>query len=89
MSESFVPLIPPKAPGKSQANTNFRVNVIPNTQAASDPVPPSNVEAVAHSHASDQSSAQPVVTVQRDGDRVTGIRIVCTCGQTIDLSCVY
>ena len=34
-------------------------------------------------------SRQPVVTLQRDGDRVTGIRIECSCGQVIDLACSY
>jgi hypothetical protein len=32
---------------------------------------------------------EPRVTVQRDGDRVTHLRIQCTCGMTIDLACVY
>jgi hypothetical protein len=31
----------------------------------------------------------PVVTLQREGDRVTGIRITCRCGEVIDLACVY
>jgi hypothetical protein len=32
---------------------------------------------------------EPRVTVQRDGDRVTHLRIQCTCGQIMDLACVY
>jgi len=32
---------------------------------------------------------EPRVSVQREGDRVTGIRVQCTCGQAIDLACVY
>jgi hypothetical protein len=32
---------------------------------------------------------EPRVTVQRDGDRVTHVRIQCTCGQIMDLACVY
>jgi hypothetical protein len=32
---------------------------------------------------------EPRVTVQRDGNRVTHLRIQCTCGQTMDLACVY
>lgn len=31
----------------------------------------------------------PVVTLQREGDRVTGIRITCRCGEVIDLACDY
>ena len=33
--------------------------------------------------------AEPRVTVQRDGDRVTHLRIQCTCGMIMDLACVY
>jgi hypothetical protein len=29
------------------------------------------------------------VTVQRDGHRITHLHIRCTCGQTIDLACLY
>jgi hypothetical protein len=32
---------------------------------------------------------EPRVTVQRDGDRVTHLRIQCICGQVLDLACVY
>jgi hypothetical protein len=32
---------------------------------------------------------EPRVTVQREGDRVTHLRIQCTCGQIMELACVY
>ena len=32
---------------------------------------------------------KPRVSVQRDGSRVTHLRIQCTCGQTLDLACLY
>ena len=32
---------------------------------------------------------EPRVTVQRDGDRVTHLRIQCSCGQIMELACVY
>jgi hypothetical protein len=32
---------------------------------------------------------QPVVTLEKDGDRVTHVRIQCTCGQVIELDCAY
>jgi hypothetical protein len=31
----------------------------------------------------------PQVTLQREGDRVTAIRIECQCGQVIELTCSY
>ncbi len=32
---------------------------------------------------------EPRLSVQSDGDRVTSIRVQCTCGQVMDLACVY
>ena len=34
-------------------------------------------------------ACEPKVTLQREGDRVTGIQIQCTCGQLIELACQY
>ena len=34
-------------------------------------------------------NCDPQISIQRQGEVVTGIRIVCGCGQTIDLACVY
>ena len=35
------------------------------------------------------NSAKPGVTLKRDGDVVTGIRIQCGCGRVHDLTCIY
>jgi len=32
---------------------------------------------------------EPRVTLQRDGGRVSSIRVQCSCGQVIELACVY
>ena len=48
---------------------------------------PFQVAAPAHSHG--QGAGQPVVTLQREGERVTGIRVECACGQVIELACSY
>lgn len=32
---------------------------------------------------------EPRVSVQREGDRVTSIRVQCTCGQVMELACIY
>ncbi len=32
---------------------------------------------------------EPKVILHRDGDRITGLRIQCSCGQVMDLACVY
>jgi hypothetical protein len=31
----------------------------------------------------------PKVSLQRDGDRIASIRVECSCGQVIELNCVY
>ena len=35
------------------------------------------------------AACEPRVTVEREGDFVSAIRIQCTCGQTLELACVY
>ena len=46
------------------------------------------LQPAAHSGA-ETKPCEPRVTVQRDGNRVTHLRIQCTCGQIMDLACVY
>lgn len=43
----------------------------------------------ASAHLACAPTAAPTVTLQRDGDRVTHIRIQCACGQMIELECNY
>lgn len=35
------------------------------------------------------NAAKPTVTLQKDGDRVTHIRVQCACGEVIELECSY
>ncbi len=32
---------------------------------------------------------EPRISLQSDGDRITNIRVQCSCGQIMDLACVY
>jgi hypothetical protein len=34
-------------------------------------------------------AAEPKVTCEREGDRITRIQIVCSCGNVIELACEY
>jgi hypothetical protein len=36
-----------------------------------------------------KKGCEPYLSVQREGDRITSIHIQCSCGQTIDLTCLY
>lgn len=91
-TESFVPLTAAPAPPQRQ---EFRVNVIqaeaaPATQTnfQSLPTPPPSTASVANA-GHDKKMCEPRVSVQRDGNRVTLVRIHCTCGQTMDIACLY
>jgi hypothetical protein len=88
-TESFVPLIS-LAPTPRGERTDFQATVLSQPeqahkfQAAESPVTTSSPGT-----ASNGSHCEPRVTVQRDGDHVAGIRIQCSCGQVIELACVY
>jgi len=36
-----------------------------------------------------KKNCEPRLSLQRDGGRITNIRIQCTCGQMLELACVY
>ena len=84
-AESFVPFDPVPAPGQKTGGSAPGLKVVPKGEAvpAFAPLPS---PAAAHSHA---AASKPVVTLQRDGERITGIRIECICGQVIELACSY
>jgi hypothetical protein len=81
--EPFIPLLPtPDSP-----NGRTQVIVLPqpdNVQPFQPLTPPA-----APPPAAPGSTCEPRVSVQREGDRVSTIRIQCSCGETIELACVY
>ena len=101
-SESFVPLTAAPMP---PAQREFRVTVLnghnhSNAPANSDGNSPAKAAgfqslesqrptALNASNSAEKKIGEPRVTVQRDGDRVTHLRIQCTCGLVMDLACVY
>ena len=86
-SESFVPLTAAPAPGD---RADYRVTVISPSglvqgfQALQTSAPSAPAAAAASPH-----GCEPRVSVQRDGERVMSIHIQCSCGQALDLACVY
>ena len=86
-TESFTPLT--AAPQKPEPR-EFRVKILPQTQLAR---PFQSLETHAGAPQSGpagvKKNCEPRVSVQRDGDRVTHIRVECTCGQVMDMACVY
>jgi len=82
----FVPLAVSDAAGEPRSE--FHVLVVPQAQNAR---PLSEIASsasdagrsdLAHPH-------QPRVTLQKEGERIVGIQIQCSCGQQIDLACSY
>jgi hypothetical protein len=87
-TESFVPLTAVTPAGE---NPEFRVTVIPQNGSAQ---PFQTLEQIASgssegSSANGKKNCEPRLSMQRDGDRITDIRIQCSCGQMMDLACVY
>jgi hypothetical protein len=85
-TESFVPLTTADA---SDERREFRVTVIPQSEQPGafqslEPLAPSPTAS-----ANPKKICDPRVAVQRDGDRVTGIRIQCSCGQVMEIACLY
>ena len=80
-TDSFVPLTAAPA---SPEQREFRVTV---TNAGKTPDAFHHLESPAP--VPGKKTCEPRVTVQREGDRVTHLRVQCSCGQVLDLACVY
>jgi hypothetical protein len=87
-TESFVPLT---AAVPSGENREFKVTIIPQAeqprpfQLLEQTTPATGETTAPHG----KKNCEPRLSVQRDGGRITSIRIQCNCGQTMDLTCVY
>jgi hypothetical protein len=86
-TESFVPLTTLPVSGE---NREFQVTVIPKAdqnrplQSLEQPAP-----VPLGSGPAAGKRCEPRVSLQCEGDRVTNIRVQCSCGQIMDLACVY
>jgi hypothetical protein len=93
MATDFVPLSNAASPSGPPNRANFRVSVLPgaaNTEAFRPLQPGPGTAAHASSQAGPAAtSGKPIITLQREGDRVTQIRIECVCGEIILLDCQY
>jgi hypothetical protein len=85
-AESFVPLTTAPTGGNPG---DHRVTVVSDARQFQ---PLKSLESPATPMAgsvANEKICEPRVTLQREGERITGIRIQCTCGQVMDLACVY
>ncbi|MGO8765221.1 MAG: hypothetical protein ACLQSR_08825 [Limisphaerales bacterium] len=82
MNEPFVPLN--KSVPSNQGRSDFRVSIVSQADGARP------FQALGHNAAKPGGApCEPRVTLQRDGSRVTAIRVQCSCGQVLELACVY
>lgn len=86
MSAPFVPFLKPRPRTAAPETLTTDEAAVAGAFTALNAAPgPAN--ACAHDPAG--LAGKPSVTLQRDGDRVTHIRIQCACGQVIELDCAY
>ena len=83
MNEPFVPLNKTAASGQNRAD--FRVSIVGNAEN----LRPFQTLGHTGGRGGTGGQCEPRVTLQRDGGRVSAIRIQCGCGQVIELACVY
>jgi hypothetical protein len=81
MPESFTPLAPATAGARETSFTPM------NLQSVARGGKPGAI--LSGAKLDGEGCSQPVVTLQRNGDVVSAIRIQCGCGQVFDLACVY
>lgn len=82
MSESFTPLVSVGSRDAAFASIHVK-GMAPRT------LPSGSVTPAPAGRAGAEACAKPVVTLQRNGDVISGIRIQCGCGQVVDLACVF
>lgn len=87
-TEPFVPLT--GAATRPGGSPEYHVNVV-SQPGQMQPFKPLTAEATpaSSSTAAHTKTCEPRVSIQREEDQVTGIRIHCGCGQVIDLVCIY
>ena len=85
-TDSFVPLTEALS-ATSGKRTEFKATVL--TEPGEIQKFQSTTIPAAVSPAARAANCQPQVTLQRDGNRVTGIRVQCSCGEVIELACNY
>ena len=86
MSSNFVPFPSAASTGSGRPEQPAFAPVIPTT-----PQGPGVAQAIPHPATTSNKAKghAPIVDVEREGDRITRIRIQCSCGELIELDCQY
>jgi hypothetical protein len=86
--DSFVPFGPASLAAARTNSPGGNLTVVPGP-AADKSFTPFQGSSGNPAHAGGNGHGPASVTVQRDGDRITGIRLECACGQVTELRCEY
>jgi hypothetical protein len=86
MNKDFVPFQVPVSDG-SRSKTEGRTEVILRGQKAVVFRP--LAQTAGHPPATPNAHGEPSVTLERDGERVTRIKVHCPCGNDFELACDY
>lgn len=85
----FVPLMP-GAMKPTEATTPARLKVVPAAAPVFQPSTPQSSRAVEPQPApKHEMHGEPKITLERQGETITHIRVECGCGQVIELKCQY
>ncbi len=87
-TESFLPLTTVAPLDKTR---EFRVTVVPQSEPAKifKSLGQNSGGTADGSSGQAKNLCEPRLTMERDGERISSIRIVCSCGQIMELACVY
>lgn len=85
--DGFVPFEPLTSVAKGPSGPTT-LKVVPKAEATP-AFSPLTTDMASHAQHGGNAAGKPVVTLQREGERITGIRIECGCGQVIELACSY
>jgi hypothetical protein len=95
MSASFVPLIPGALPTSTPSMSPIRLKPVSLVPPVFEPTTPATLKAEAPAATAAPAPAPhvqhgpPKVTLEKQGDMITHIRIECSCGQITELKCEY
>lgn len=88
-NEKFVPLCPASVASREQVD--FRVTVLRDAQVAQsfNPLAKPTPSTECSTQNTPCPAHEPEITLQREGERVTGVHIQCNCGRVIELGFTY
>ena len=87
MSDKFIPFAPAASASADATFAAFPLKVL--SQASAKPAFEPQKPLISVPASNPEACAQPKVSLQRNGDVIIGIRIECSCGEVVNLSCVY